>query len=76
MSLEIVPAPPKDPKCPKCEHSPLNFAQNTLVTGMGVAVSVCWCGDCGHTLAVEYVGQQQPQIMPGALMHPGIIKPQ
>ena len=73
MSLEIAPKGPKDPKCPKCEHQPLNFAQNTLVTGMGTIVSVCWCGDCGHTLSVQYVGQKQPEIMPGALMHPRLI---
>ncbi len=68
MSLEIAPKGPKDPKCPKCEHQPLNFAQNTLVTGMGAMVSVCWCGNCGHTLSVQYVGQKWPEVMPGALM--------
>lgn len=75
MSLEIV-GKPMDPKCPKCEHQPLNFAQNTLVTGMGAMVSVCWCGNCGHTLSVQYVGQKQPEVMPGALMHPKIVLPQ
>jgi C4-type Zn-finger protein len=70
MSLEIVPKPPKDPKCPSCEHSPLNFAQNTLVTGMGALVSVCWCGDCGYTLAVQFVGQKPPEVARVALVRP------
>jgi hypothetical protein len=74
--MSVLDLKPQEPKCPKCEHQPLNFAQNIVETGMGAVVSVCWCADCGHTLAIQFVGMKQPEIMPGALMHPRLVKPQ
>lgn len=49
------------PKCPKCNYSPLEFSCNVVKTGAGHVVSIIWCGHCGHTLGVQFVGFDQPQ---------------
>ncbi len=58
-----------EPRCPACEHKPLNFAHNIVITQSQAVLSIAWCGDCGHTISLQYLGQNQPQA-------PKIIVPQ
>lgn len=61
-----------EPSCPKCHHEPLEFACNVVRTAAYHLVAVIWCGKCGHTLNVQFVGMDQPQIQkPG----PMIVRP-
>ena len=59
-----------DPKCPKCNHAPLQFACNIITTGMGHAIAVIWCGQCGHTMATQFVGMAE-----SPLSGPRIVRP-
>ena len=64
MTLEITPPQPQTPRCPYCGHQPLNFAQNMIVAANGSVCSIIWCGDCGHTISMQYVGQRQVETGP------------
>lgn len=68
-AIQAAPPPPRNPKCPACKHDPLNFLCNTVATGAGHVVAVIWCGNCGHTLQTQFVGNSQPQT-------PRILMPQ
>ena len=50
---------PKQPKCPRC-YALLEFLCNVVRTPVGHLVSVTWCGRCGHTLNVQFIGMDQP----------------
>ena len=52
-------AEPQLPRCPKCGHQPLNFACNIVPMQSSALVSIIWCGDCGHTINMHYLGQVQ-----------------
>lgn len=56
----VQQAAPRSPKCPACKHDPLNFLCNVISTGAGHIVAIIWCGNCGHTLQTQFVGQNQP----------------
>jgi hypothetical protein len=58
----------QQPKCPKCHYAPLEFLSNVVKTGAGHLVSVIWCGHCGHTLTVQFVGMDQAS-------RPNIVRP-
>ena len=49
------------PACPKCRHDPLEFACNVVRTAAGHLIAVLWCGGCGYTLNVQFVGMDQAQ---------------
>lgn len=52
----------KQPACPRCHYEPLEFACNVVRTVAGHLIAVIWCGHCGHTLNVQFIGMDQPQI--------------
>lgn len=58
------------PACPRCRHEPLEFSCNVCRTGAGHLVAVIWCGACGHTLNVQFVGMDQPQQGPQLIVRP------
>jgi RNase P subunit RPR2 len=61
---------PKEPKCPKCASQPLHYGNNVTVSANRAVISVIWCSDCGHIISMQYLGQQQPEIMRPALIKP------
>jgi len=58
------------PACPKCRHEPLEFACNVVRTAAGHLVAVIWCGSCGHSLNVQFVGMDQAVQKPTLIMRP------
>lgn len=60
MSVEPFRRESKQPKCPDCGVMPLNFSHNIFPTTAGAMMSISWCSDCGHTLAIQFVGQGSP----------------
>lgn len=60
-----------EPSCPKCHYEPLEFACNVCRTAAGHLIAVIWCGQCGHTLNVQFIGMDAPQIQkPQLLVRP------
>lgn len=51
-----------DPKCPACQSQPLQFMHNIITLETNAVVSIIWCGECGHTLNIAFIGQREPQI--------------
>lgn len=47
------------PRCPACSHAPLRFGHNVIENAGGAMISIVWCGDCGHTIGTQYLGQNQ-----------------
>ena len=68
MAQQNAPRQPKNPKCPRCSQL-LEFLCNVARTPPGHLVAVIWCGNCGHTLQVQFIGMDEPQ-------RPKIIIPQ
>ena len=61
----------RQPACPKCHHEPLEFACNIVRNAANHLIAVIWCGNCGHTINVQFVGMDQPQIeKPSLIMRP------
>lgn len=67
--LEAVQHNMHQPACPGCSHEPLEFACNVVRTAAAHLVAVIWCGHCGHTLNVQFVGMDQ------AVQRPPLIVP-
>jgi transcription elongation factor Elf1 len=61
MENEIIETKMHQPACPKCAHEPLEFACNVVKTHAGHLIAVIWCGACGYSLNVQFVGMDQPK---------------
>jgi hypothetical protein len=53
--MELV----QEPACPACRQKSFNFGHNIIGTPTGALVSIIWCSHCGHTIAMQYLGQTQ-----------------